>query len=101
MGRDLEEELYIIPHNYTENGKILGIFDKKALTVALIWFIPTAAIIYNLPIDKKIIKTGMFFVISILPAAIVIMGIDDEPILNILKFFLKFNKKKKLYIYKK
>ena len=37
---DEEETTYIIPHNYSENGKILGIVEKQSLYVAAAWFVP-------------------------------------------------------------
>lgn len=43
-----EEDTYIIPHNYSDNGKILGIVEKQSLYLAAAWFSPISFLNFKL-----------------------------------------------------
>lgn len=95
------EETYIIPHNYTDNGKILGMIEKQSLITAAIWAVPTTYIVFKflpLAIDYKIF-TFMFIVVP--PTILALVGIGSETLVDFVKFIFRFMKKSKVYTYEK
>ena len=95
------EETYIIPHNYTDNGKILGMIEKESLITAALWFIPMTFIIFKfspLSIDYNII---LFMVIVCPPTVLALIGIGSETLADFVKFIFRFMKRSKVYTYEK
>ena len=95
------EETYIIPHNYTDNGKILGMIEKQSLITAAVWAIPMTLIIFKfLPLntDYKIFA-WMFLVVP--PTVFALVGIGSETLVDFAKFVFRFMKRSKVYTYEK
>lgn len=95
------EETYIIPHNYKENGKILGMIEKESLVTAAVWFIPMTYIIFKflpLAIDYKIFA---FMIVVVPPTFFALVGIGSETLVDFAKFILRFMKRSKVYTYEK
>lgn len=81
----LENEIYQIPHNFRNNGRIFNIISKEALTKVLIWLIPVTIIIFkftSLSIDNK------FFVAIIIgaPPAMAFAFEMDIVLMDIIKY---------------
>lgn len=94
-----EDEVYIIPHNYTDNGKILGMFEKNAFILAAIWMFPVAIISFYLPFNFQV-KSICFMILAV-PAIFMVVGVGSDPFIDFVKFFYKFNKLRKIYHYEK
>lgn len=98
----LDEEIYIIPHNYTENGKILGVFEKQAFIIAVGIFLGGGFLMfYVLPEFNTTFKMILFFLIFVFPAVVIAIGIGHDSFIDFVKFFLRFNKMRKVYHYEK
>ena len=95
------EETYIIPHNYTDNGKILGMIEKESLITATVWFLPMTYLIFRfLPFSIET-KIFAFMFIVIPPTIFALVGIGSETLLDMLKFIIRFTKRSKVYTYEK
>lgn len=95
------EETYIIPHNYTDNGKILGMIEKQSLITASAWCLPTTYIVFKflpLSLDYKIF-TFMFLVVP--PTVLALVGIGSETLVDFIKFVFRFMNRSKVYTYEK
>jgi len=94
------EDTYIIPHNYTDNGKILGMIEKESLITAAIWFLPMTLLVVKLPlsVDNRIY---LFMFIVVPPTLFALVGIGSETLVDMLKFILRFTKNSKVYTYEK
>lgn len=84
-------KFYLIPHNYKNNGRVFNMFDKKKLTLALVWFIPVVLAIFNLPLslEDKIFWT---ILIGFPPAIAILAGYGD-----LIKYFIIFMRNRRLY----
>lgn len=91
------EDKYIIPHNYTDNGKILGIVEKQSLYLAAIWFVPMTFLNFRfLPFGIDIsIYVEILLVIP--PTIFAIVGIGGETLIDFICSVYSYYKKAKLY----
>lgn len=63
---------YLIPHNYSNNGRVFNLFHKKDLAKALIWFVPVSVLIFKLPMG---FNTKLFWEVMIaFPPAMAILA---------------------------
>ncbi|HEX2938372.1 MAG TPA: hypothetical protein VHO66_05570 [Ruminiclostridium sp.] len=88
---------YFIPHNFKDNGKIAGIFEKRNFYLALFFFVPAVLLLVftplPLPINKAIlVKVFVFIIVLCPPTILTSLGYSD-----ILFFMHDFNKRKGVY----
>lgn len=98
---DDEEDVYIIPHNYRDNGKILGLIDKESFYVGLTWVLIWLFIFYYIPIPRIVVKIVLFVTVGLLPAAIVFVGFGYDTVIDVAKYYLNFTKNSRIYHYEK
>lgn len=91
---------FIFPQNYNLANKLLGIIDYSTLVVNLIWCIFIFCLI-NILFSNNNIKI-LFFILLCFPVSIFsIVGLNNENIISVLLYIIKFIKSPKLYLYKK
>ena len=96
-----DEDTYIIPHNYSDNGKILGIVEKQSLYTAAAWFIPLSFLNFKfLPfsIDMKIFVE---ILVIIPPTLFILIGVGGDTLLDFVRCVYKFYTRAKVYFYEK
>jgi hypothetical protein len=98
---DQEEDIYIIPHNYQENGKILGIIEPQSFYIGLTWLILWGIVFYILEIESLATKFMGYLVVAVLPAILVFIGIGHDSVVDYVKYYLNFTKNAKVYYYEK
>jgi hypothetical protein len=96
-----EEDIYIIPHNYQENGKILGIIEPQSFYIGLSWFMLWSAIFYFLNIEALGTKVMGALTIGGLPAIIIFIGIGHDSVFDYVKYYVNFTKDARVYYYEK
>jgi hypothetical protein len=96
-----EDDYYIIPKNYTENGKILGIIEKQSFIIGSVWGIVWAFILYFFPFFSVLVRLLIFIVLGVFPAAIIFVGIGHDTVVDYIKYYLQFSKNAKVYKYEK
>ena len=96
-----QEDLYVIPHNYTDNGKILGIVETQSVYTAAIWFLPMSYIVFWLLPFSLNVRIGLFIIFVVPPTAIALVGIGSETLFDFLTFVYKYYKRAKFYHYEK
>lgn len=82
---------YLIPHNYTNNGRVFNLFPRKDITKAIIWFIPVTFIIFYLPIEFKI-KLFAEVLLAVPPTLAILAGYA-----NWIAYVLLFLRKRTVY----
>lgn len=90
---------FIFPRNYKYKNKILGILDYSTAIINLIFYL----IIYffiNLLFIKIKVKIFLFVLICFPFFLLSIINNENESIFAIIKYFIKFLKSKKIYLYK-
>ena len=101
MARYSDEDTYIIPHNYTDNGKILGIIEKESVYLALGWFVPMAILNFKVLPFNFTAKVYIFMLLIMPPTLIALIGVGSDTLFNFLKYVYNYYKNAKVYYYEK
>jgi hypothetical protein len=93
-------ETYYIPANYTDAGRIFGLFEIRNVIEAVLLGAPIVALCARfLPLDltTKIIVTLIIFIPS---AGFAMTGINGDSLSRYLKAWLRWRKKRRILTYK-
>lgn len=90
---------FIFPRNYKYKNKLFGIVDYGTAIINLIFYIIIYFII-NLFFVKIKIKIFLFVLICFPFFLLSIINNENESIFSIIKYFIKYLKSKKIYLYK-
>lgn len=91
---------FIIPQNYNFKNKFLGIIDYSCLVFLLVFYIITGFILHILISNLNTLIT--FFIIINLPITLIcIIGINQENVLFVLYYVIKYFLRPKIYFYSK
>lgn len=101
MNRNDRENIYIIPHNFTENGKILGFIEKESAVSALVWFVPVTFLNFKLLPFSLDVRIFTFIILVCPPALLLLFGIGSETFVNFVRFSFRFLKWRKVYLYER
>lgn len=96
-----EDYFYVIPHNYQENGKILGFIEKQSFIIGIAWAIFWLFVMYFFPFIPIMYKFIIYVIIGVFPAAIAFVGIGHDTVVDYVKYYLDFQKKAKVYKFEK
>ena len=91
---------FIIPKNYKFKPKILGLLDYQSGILVALWagFLYLFVNIFFSTLTMKL----YFFIGLFLPMLLFcIIGVNNENIISVLKYILKFYMSQKIYLYKK
>lgn len=86
-----ENNNYMIPHNYKENGRLFNFVERSAAKKALICVAPITAFAFLLPLQISI-KLFLWIVLVIPPSLLFLFDMD----LLLLDFF-RFNQNRRIY----
>lgn len=91
---------FIFPQNYNFKNKFLGVIDYSTLLLNVIWDLFVFSLI-NLIFQHITIKV-FIFIIACLPILLFsIIGFNNENIIYIIIYLIKYFINSKLYLYKK
>lgn len=96
-----EEDTYIIPHNYSDNGKILGIVEKHSLYLAATWFLPVSFLNFKLMPFSIDIQLFMEILLVIPPTLFILIGVGGDTLLDFIRYLFRFYTRAKVYHYEK
>ena len=96
----MEPQVIAIPTNFTESGKILGIFDIRNTVEAIILTIPVAFLFFGvLPFNLTVkIIAGAVFIVPI--AGFSLIGIQDYSLTTFLGIYLKWRRSRRVLTYR-
>lgn len=92
---------YIIPHNFTENGRILGFIEKESAVSALVWFIPAAFLDFRFLPASLDIRIFLFILVVCPPTLLLLVGIGGEICIHFIRYTFCFMKRRKIHIYER
>ncbi|NJD01824.1 MAG: hypothetical protein FIA99_04340 [Ruminiclostridium sp.] len=96
-----KEDMYIIPHNYIDAGKILGFIERESLVAALVWLVPLTLVNFRfLPVSVDI-RIFIFILLICPPTIILLVGIGGETVVDFLRYYHRFSSCRKVYLYEK
>lgn len=91
---------FIIPQNFDFKNKILGIFDYSTVSFNIIWYIIIFSIL-QLLFNNWNIKIFLLISFCFPITLFSVIGFNDEPIIYVFKYIIKYLLSTKLYLYKK
>lgn len=91
---------FIFPQNYTFKNKILGFIDYSTALINIIWYL-IIFLILNFFIFNITLKISLFIVFCLPLFLISLIGFNNENILYVIIYMLKFLKNRKIYFYSK
>jgi len=98
---EYEEDIYIIPHNYKESGKFLGIIEPSSLFLGMGWLFIIGFLLYLIPFFTSNVKVISFVFVGGAPAALIFIGWGHDSIVDFAKYYYEFIKNARVYHYKK
>ena len=91
---------FVFPQNYNFKNRFLGIIDYSTLIINVIFYLFIFSVC-NLLFNNNNIKIFLF-ISTCLPLFILsVTGLNNENIILVFIYFLKFLKNKRIYLYKK
>ena len=93
-------ETYYIPANYTDAGRILGLFEIRNVVEAVALSVPVlylCLLLLPLALTAKIIVT---LIILVPVAGFALIGISDDSLIRYIKTRLHWHKKKRILTYR-
>lgn len=91
---------FIIPQNYTFKNKLFGFMDYSTAVFNVIWAIFVFLIMNIFPFSINI-KIGLFISLYFPLLLFSIFGFNNENILYVLSYIIKFIKNSRVYFYGK
>ncbi len=91
---------FIIPQNYAFKNKLFGFMDYSTAVFNVLWALFTFIFINILPITLNI-KIGLFITLCFPLLLFSFFGFNNENILYVLSYIIKFIKNSKVYFYGK
>ena len=91
---------FIYPQNYNFKNKIFGIIDYSTAFFNIIWYI-IVFLILNLFFKNWNIKIFLLISLCFPITLFSILGFNNEPIVYVFKYVIKYIFRSKLYLYKK
>jgi len=85
------KKTYLIPHNYTDNGRIFNMIEKDVAIKALLFLVPVCILVFFLPLSLTL-RFIILIVFGVGPAMVFIVGLD-----LIMLDIISFNKNAKIY----
>jgi hypothetical protein len=96
-----DEDTYIIPHNYSDNGKILGIVAKQSLYAAAVWFIPVSFLNFKFLPFSIDVKIFVEILLVIPPTLFILIGLGGDTLVDFIRYVYRYYTRAKVYYYEK
>ena len=84
--------MFFIPRNYTDAGKILGLFETRHVVQALLLCLPLTFVVSIIPFLPLELRAVLWGILAGLPGLICLSGMLDKLI-----YMLIFGKTKRVY----
>jgi len=96
----MEPQVINIPANFTDAGKIFGMFEIRNTIEMLVFIAPVILIVFGLVPVGLTAKIIISAVIIVPLGGFSLMGIRDYSLLTFVKIYLKWRKNRRILTYK-
>ena len=87
----MEEITVVIPVNFTDAGRLFGLFEIRNAVEAVLICVPLAAML---------MRIGIVSAVSVILGGFALIGIGDMSLLEFLKQYIRFKRQAKILTYK-
>ena len=96
----MEEITVVIPVNFTEAGRMLGLFEISNAVEAVFICMPLAALLMRILPLGLLWRIGIVSAVTVIAGGFALIGIGDMSLLEFLKQYIRFKRKAKILTYK-
>ena len=96
----MEEITVVIPVNFTDAGRLCGLFEIRNAVEAVLICVPTAAVLMRILPFGILMRIGIVSAVSVIIGGFALIGIGDMSLLEFLKQYIRFKRQAKILTYK-
>lgn len=96
----MEEITVAIPVNFTDAGRLFGLFEIRNAVEAVLICVPLAAILMRILPFGLLVRIGVVCAVTVIIGGFALIGIGDISLLEFLKRYIRFKKQAKILTYK-
>ena len=96
----MEEITVVIPVNFTDAGRLFGVFEIRNAVEAVALCVPTAALLMRILPFGILMRIGIVSAVSVILGGFALIGIGDMSLLEFLKQYIRFKRQGKILTYK-
>ena len=93
----MEEITVVIPVNFTDAGRLFGLFEIRNAVEAVFICVPLAALLMPFGL---LVRIGIVSAVTVITGGFALIGIGDMSLLEFLKQYIRFKRQAKILTYK-
>lgn len=91
----MDEITVAIPVNFTDAGKLFGMFEIRNAVEAVLLCVPTAMLFMRILPFGALVKIGMVSSVVVIIGGFALIGIGDMSLLEFLRLYIRYKKTEK------
>ena len=95
----MEEITVVIPVNFTDAGRLFGLFEIRNAVEAVLICVPLAALLMRI-LPFGLLRIGIVSAVTVITGGFALIGIGDMSLLEFLKQYIRFKRQAKILTYK-
>ena len=96
----MEEITVVIPVNFTDAGRLFGLFEIRNAVEAVFICVPLAALLMRILPFGILWRIGIVSAVTVIAGGFALIGIGDMSLLEFLKQYIRFKRQAKILTYK-
>lgn len=96
----MEEITVVIPVNFTDAGRLFGLFEIRNAVEAVLLCVPTAMLLMRILLFGALVKIGIVSSVVVIIGGFALIGIGDTSLLEFLRLYIRYRKNRKILTYR-
>ena len=96
----MEEITVVIPVNFTDAGRLFGLFEIRNAVEAVLICVPLAALLMRILPLGLLWRIGIVSAVTVITGGFALIGIGDMSLLEFLKQYIRFKRQAKILTYR-
>ena len=96
----MDEITVAIPANFTEAGRLFGMFEIRNTVEAVFLCVPLAALLMRVLPITALARITVTCIVVVIVGGFALIGVGDTSLLNFLRLYIRFRKNRKILTYR-
>ena len=96
----MDEPTVAIPVNFTDAGRLFGMFEIRNTVEAVFLCVPLAALLMRILPIPMLARITVTSVVIVVVGGFALIGIGDTSLLHFLRLYIRFRKNRKILTYR-
>ena len=96
----MDEITVAIPVNFTDAGRLFGMFEIRNTVEAVFLCMPLAALLMRVLPIPALARITVTSVVVVIVGGFALIGVGDTSLLNFLRLYIRFRKNRKIMTYR-